>query len=191
MRLKSCGAAATDGARVLADRYRAAFDGRHLHRAAVDAAFAGLVRRRRVELLRRRPAGRRGSRSGNLLLRRRLLGGGLRCRLRLLLNDLDGRQLVRRGGGAGVGGAAAFGVVLGVAAFGVVALGAVVLGAGAAAPPAGGVGCVCGGSVCWAVTGSESNAITPAAPPAAIDLCPACRPPAFRCYFRFTPQKLD
>ena len=51
-------------------------------------------------------------------------------------------------GGAGVGGAAAFGVVLGVAAFGVVALGAVVLGAGTAAPPAGGVGCVCGGLVC-------------------------------------------
>ncbi len=55
----------------------------------------GSISRRRVEL-RRRLGGRRcRGRSGGLLLRRRLLGGGLRSRLRLLLDHIDGWQLVR------------------------------------------------------------------------------------------------
>ena len=76
----------------MADRNRAALDGRHLNRTAVDAALTWLVRRRCIEL--RRAVGRRcRSRSHYLLRRCRLLRSGLGG-LCLLLNDLNRRQLV-------------------------------------------------------------------------------------------------
>ena len=149
---------------------------------------------------------RRGSRSGNLLLRRRFLRGGLRSRLRLLLNDVDGRQLVGAGGGAGcrrrcrvrsvvLGCRGALAVSCRARALSwcrgrrragvVVVLGGVGAGCWCSAPPAaGGEGCVC----CALAGRKAARSLRPLVP-AAKDLCLPCRPPASICFFRLYSRK--